>query len=173
MFGVLLGYAYHYHRDAFVRVARAWPVLLGGTVAVLAMAAAWPLESSPSTVPYTLGFTLLYLGFGGAVVCAGAYPRAGERNPVARALAWMGVYSYTIYLCHSVVMRLPGADRLPMFIRAHGLDSPWVDRVTFWVLSIATGYLASHAVERPFLALRSKWLPMSGRERPEQVAVAS
>jgi peptidoglycan/LPS O-acetylase OafA/YrhL len=173
MFGVLLGFAYHHHRAWFDRVARAWPLLLAGMAGVLAMAAAYPLEDGSSTVPYSFGFTLLYLGFGGAVVCAGAYPSAGVRNPVARALAWMGVYSYTIYLCHSVVMRFPGADRLPMFIRNHGLDSPWVDRVTFWILSIGAGYLASHAIERPFLALRSKWLPMSGRERPTPLAAAA
>jgi peptidoglycan/LPS O-acetylase OafA/YrhL len=97
-------------------------------VPVLALAYILPLDDAGSTFPYTLGFTLLYLGFGGLVVVAGAYPKAGERNRSARVMAWMGVYSYTIYLTHSVIFRLPGAGRLPAFIRP-GPDSPWVDRV--------------------------------------------
>ncbi len=159
-FGVLLGYAYHHHRPTFDRVAaRAWPLLLAGMVAVLALSAIYRLEDTDTSLPYTIGFTLLYLGFGGAVLVAGAFPRVGETNPIARAVAWLGVYSYSIYLTHSVVMKLPYLGRVPAFLRDHVADSAWTARVGFWVLSIATGYLVSHLIEQPVIRLRSRWLP--------------
>ena len=45
------------------------------------------------------------------------------------------------------------------WMRAHLVDSAWTERVLFMALSIAAGVLTSHAIERPFLRLRSKWLP--------------
>lgn len=159
MFGVILGYVYHFHPGLLLRVGRAWPALLLLAAFALAAAAVYPLTEYAAM--YTVGFTFLYVAFGGAVVVAAAYPSAGARNPVARAVAWMGVYSYTIYLCHSVVMRFPGADHVPLLIRRHLIDSPWVDRILFWVLSVAAGYVTSRLIERPFLALRSRWLPVS------------
>ncbi len=171
LFGVVLGFVAHYHRETFAKIAAFWPALVLGVVPVLALAYLLPLDGPGISFAYTLGFTLLYLGFGGLVVVAGAYPSAGERHRVARAIAWLGVYSYTIYLTHSVIFRLPGAGRLPAFVRQHVLDSPWVDRALFWVLSIATGYLVSRLIERPFLELRKRWLPSAAsRERPRPQA---
>jgi peptidoglycan/LPS O-acetylase OafA/YrhL len=166
LFGVLLGWAYHHRRAWFDRVARAWPVLLAGMVGVLVMAGVTRIEEVGSAWLYTVGFTLLYLGFGGAVLVAAAYPDAGARNPVARALAWLGVYSYTIYLTHSVVSRFPYWDDVPGFFRTHVVESPWTDRIVFWGASIITGVLASHLIERPFLRLRSRWLPSGASSRP-------
>ncbi len=167
MFGVLLGYAYHFHRERFDQVGRrAWPALLVAAAAVLVLAAIYRLEDKESTIQYTLGFTLLYLGFGGAVVVAGAFPGAGARNPIARALAWMGIYSYTIYLTHSVVMRFPGMEYAAPTLRHWLVQSPWVDRVLYMVLSVTTGWAASHAIERPFLRLRAKLFPRDASTGP-------
>jgi peptidoglycan/LPS O-acetylase OafA/YrhL len=165
LFGVILGFLAHYHRETFAKIASAWPALALAVVPVLTLAYLLPLDDPGTTFAYTLGFTLLYLGFGALVVIAGAYPSAGERNLAARTMAWMGVYSYTIYLTHSVILLLPGAWRLPAFVRQQVLDSPWVDRVLFWGLSIATGYIVSRLIERPFLELRKRWLP-SARPHP-------
>jgi peptidoglycan/LPS O-acetylase OafA/YrhL len=161
--GVLVGYAHHYHPALLRRLARAWPLLVGAAVGALLLAYFVPLENG-SAFPYTFGFTLLAIGFAGAVIVVAVHPDAGRRNPAARGLAWMGVYSYTIYLVHSVVWRFPGVDHAVTKLRAHTIDSAWVNRIGFWIASIVGGYVLSRLVERPVLALRAKWLPAPARD---------
>jgi peptidoglycan/LPS O-acetylase OafA/YrhL len=73
----------------------------------------------------------------------------------------LGLYSYSIYLTHSVVWRFSPVARAITLLRDQTFDSPWIERALFWGLSIATGYAVARLVERPFLRLRSRWLPMS------------
>jgi peptidoglycan/LPS O-acetylase OafA/YrhL len=163
-FGVLLGYVQRYHREKFRAVGRAWPYLLAFAAPLIASAAVFPLEASPFS--YLFGFTLLYLAYGGLVVVAGTHPDFGSRWKITRAVAWLGVYSYTIYLAHSVVFRLPfvstGIERL---FREHA----WGDAVAFWLLSVAGGVALSLCVERPFLRLRAKLYPPRDESAPAHV----
>jgi peptidoglycan/LPS O-acetylase OafA/YrhL len=163
-FGVLLGYLQKYHREKFRAAGRRWPYLLAFSAPMIATAAVFPLEASP--VSYLFGFTLLYLAYGGLVVAAGTYTDFGSRRKITRAVARLGVYSYTIYLAHSVVHRLPfistGMGRL---LREHA----WVDMVAFWVLSVAGGVALSHCVERPFLRLRAKLYPPRDGAAPAHI----
>ncbi len=150
-FGVLLGYAHRYRSEKFRAVGRAWPWLVAFAAPLVCTAALFPLTESAFS--YLAGFTLLYLAYGGLVVAAGTHPDFGSRWKLTRALAWMGVYSYTIYLAHSVVRRLLFVS---VFTERLVRDNVWADRVLFWALSIAGGVALSHAVERPFLRLRAR-----------------
>jgi peptidoglycan/LPS O-acetylase OafA/YrhL len=153
-FGVLLGYLYQYKTDAFIRVGRRfWPLFLAGPM-LLILANIFPVETS--AISYTLGFTVFYLVFGGLVVVARAYPDFGRSGP-QRLLALAGVYSYTIYLAHSVLYELPGMTAVRNMMFPHFGTTG--DRVLFFALSIVLGVVLSHLIERPFLRLRAKWLP--------------
>ena len=155
--GVLLGYAHRYKSEKFRAVGRAWPWLVAVSAPLIATAALFPLTESAFS--YLAGFTLLYLAYGGLVVAAGTHPDFGSRWKLTRALAWMGVYSYTIYLAHSVVRRLIFVS---VFTERLVRDNVWADRIMFWALSIAGGVALSHAVERPFLRLRARLYPSCG-----------
>src|SRR5262249_3908516 len=114
-FGVLLGYLKSARPERFAQLARAWPFILLLLPAALLLPLLYSLEHSQ--VITTAGFTVLYLSFGGVVLLAGAYPEFGSRGPrvlvtPTRFLAWIGVYSYTIYLFHSIVHSLPGFTSL-------------------------------------------------------------
>ena len=153
-FGVLLGYLYQYKTESFISVGRRfWPVFLAGPI-VLVLANIYPVETN--AISYTVGFTVFYLVFGGLVVAARAYPEFGRSGP-QRLIALAGVYSYTIYLAHSVIYELPGmlSVRRMMFPYFGSTG----DRVLFFALSIVLGVVLSHLIERPFLRLRAKWLP--------------
>jgi peptidoglycan/LPS O-acetylase OafA/YrhL len=101
--------------------------------------------------------------FGGLVVAARMYPNFASTGP-QRLLAWMGIYSYTIYLAHSVIYELPGISTLRiMAISRFGSAG---DQLLFLGLSIATGVLISHAIERPFLRLRDKVFPATRSSAP-------
>ena len=176
-FGVMIGYAHRYQKEAFARVARLWP--LAFVVAPLALLSSFPLgcpwpgyPPAPGEPPhsgntwsaFTIGFTLLYLGSGALVVFAAAYPDAGSsRGPLVRAplraIGFVGVYSYTVYLAQAVVPKTPGFFALAKLARRLTVDSLWTDRVVFVVVSFALGVALSHVVERPLLVLRDRWLP--------------
>src|SRR5262249_46680857 len=161
--------------DRLARLARAWPLLLLAVPAALLLPLLHPMGKSAVIV--TVGFTALYVAFGALVLLADAYPDFGSRGPrslvlPAKLLAAVGVYSYTIYLFHAVVLRLPGVGRLRDLIRDHaGLSSSlagWGDRVLFWALAVGGGVLLAHAVERPFLRLRDRLYPSRRRGEPSQ-----
>jgi peptidoglycan/LPS O-acetylase OafA/YrhL len=162
-FGVVLGCLQHYRPEWFRRLARLGPVWV--LLALAALALPWCCSLTQDAVTYTVGFTALYVGFGGLVLLAGAYPTFGRDGPpgrLTRALAWVGVYSYTIYLAHSIIYILPGSWGLRRcvlsLIPGNGpLPAMWVDRALFFGLSIAGGVLLSHGVERPFLRWRERW----------------
>src|SRR5688572_11092232 len=161
-FGVLISYVYHYKRDSFVKIGRWWPAFLAA-LPLLGLAYFYPLEQSAFS--YTLGFTIFYLMFGGLVVVARVHPNFGSSGP-QRLLAWMGVYSYTIYLAHSVIYQLPGSSELrSMVISRFGSLG---DQLLFLGVSIALGVVISHLVERPFLRLRAKWFPVSPVSAPAE-----
>lgn len=160
-FGVLLGYLYQYKTESFIRVGRRfWPIFLVGP-SVLILANIYPVETN--AISYTIGFTVFYLVFGGLVVAARAYPEFGRSGP-QKLLALAGVYSYTIYLAHSVIYELPG------MLAVRRMMYPYFgttgDRVLFFGLSVVLGVVLSHLIERPFLRLRAKWLPSHTERSP-------
>jgi peptidoglycan/LPS O-acetylase OafA/YrhL len=141
-------------RDDFIRAGRKfWPYLSIAPV-VLVLAHIYPVEQSGFSI--TVGFTIFYLTFGGLVVLARAYPAFGSSGP-QRLIAAMGVYSYTIYLAHSVIYELPGINSARVLVQSNFGNTG--DRFLFFFASIMLGILLSHAIERPFLKLRAKWLP--------------
>jgi peptidoglycan/LPS O-acetylase OafA/YrhL len=160
--GVLISYLYHYQRELFVRIGSWWPAFVAA-VPLIVLAYMFPLERSAFS--YTVGFTIFYLMFGGLVIAARVHPEFGSSGP-QRLLAWMGIYSYTIYLAHSVIYELPGmsALRLMMISRFGAIG----DQLLFLGLSIAVGVAISHLIERPFLQLRAKWLPISSKSAPAE-----
>jgi peptidoglycan/LPS O-acetylase OafA/YrhL len=161
-FGVLLGYLFYYKRELFMRIGRFWPYFIAATPLIV-LAYVFPLEQSAFS--YTVGFTIFYLMFGGLVVAARVHPQFGSRGP-QWLLSWMGIYSYTIYLAHSVVYELPGSSSLRlMIISKFGTAG---DQFAFIVSSILLGVIISHLIERPFLRLRAKWLPVTARSAPPE-----
>ena len=159
-FGVLLGYLYYYRRELFMRIGR-FSFLFVAALPLLVLAYMFPLEQSAFS--YTIGFTIFYLLFGGLVLAARVHPHFGNSGP-QRLLSWMGIYSYTIYLAHSVVYELPGSSNLrAMIIAKFGTAG---DQLAFVGASILLGVIISHLVERPFLRLRAKWLPVTSPSAP-------
>jgi peptidoglycan/LPS O-acetylase OafA/YrhL len=148
----------------------------------LALAFLWPTLSPRGVTPQAefLGFTLIYLCFGLVVASASRNPGFGFDTPLLgrafyRPLAWLGVYSYTVYLAHSVLFGIPGVQtaRLRTLHLLEPMVGPaatlWLDRGAFLFASIAGGVLLSHLVERPFLRLRERVLP-SGRSASVAIA---
>jgi peptidoglycan/LPS O-acetylase OafA/YrhL len=162
MFGVVLGYLYMYRRES-LRVVEKWRLPL---ICLTVLIALLPLlVRRESSIPMQIaGYTWLFLGSGVLVALAAqspSYGTAGSRWFVTGAgcLRWLGIYSYTLYLSHSVVFALPGRQWLVDQFRLHVWDSLWVERLLFWAMSLTGAVLLSHLVERPLLRRRDKWFP--------------
>jgi peptidoglycan/LPS O-acetylase OafA/YrhL len=125
-FGVLISYFYHYHPDAFSRLAARWrwPLALFGGLALL-LAFVFKLDNTPFL--YTYGLTLFYAG-SGALLTAGIGASIPP-NKTVRLAAYVGSHSYSIYLWHGVV----AAQMIPRLQRAFGVYWNWPMYVVAYV----------------------------------------
>lgn len=172
-FGVMIGYLGQYRRPLFDRLARHWPLaflLVAAAIAAIAAMGSPAVQVSQDYVAsYTVGFTFLYVGFGALVLVAGAYPAAGLRAHAAiraplRALAWMGTYSYAIYLAQAVIPRMPGFYTLDHKLARAVLDGVWTSRLVFLAVALLAGIALARSVEQPVLRLRDRWLPSRAKK---------
>lgn len=148
--GVLLAILYHYVPDTFRRLQSHW-YLWGGmliaAVAYLRFARGWWEPSVTIDIANLSGVALLMLLY---------RHREGHRRPALyRLVAWIGLYSYGIYLWHvsvdapvyAVARHLP-PGALPL----------WIGIVPA-VSAIAIGWLTTKAIEFPMLRLRDRLFP--------------
>jgi peptidoglycan/LPS O-acetylase OafA/YrhL len=144
-FGVALAVLWHFApaRVAVVRRFR-WVLLVVG----LLLTAPCYLLSNEHPFILTLGLTLNYLGYGMLLAAVLTLPRLLPR-PLGPALAYVGFYSYSIYLWH-----LPF---LAVVRNAFGDRAPGV--ALFYAGSIVLGVLVAKLVELPALRLRERWFP--------------
>jgi peptidoglycan/LPS O-acetylase OafA/YrhL len=107
----------------------------------------------------TVGLTSLYLGFGIVLMLSlhnrGVVPRMLTKpvQQIGRVLAFIGMYSYSIYLWHFAV-RL-WAPSVARFI-FHVKTGPQTSSMLYVTVSIAFGILMSRLVEYPVLRLRDR-----------------
>jgi peptidoglycan/LPS O-acetylase OafA/YrhL len=141
MFGAVLSYLRAFEPLLFARIAHSRLTLipLAAAIAVLAFI---PL-SSP--LMHTLGFTVLYLGFGALLlVMLVRVPGAGATR-LLKPVAEIGLNSYSIYLWHMPIAL--------MLAHTRALFVPYI------ASSIVLGILAAKLIELPTLRLRDRLFP--------------
>ena len=163
-FGVVLGYFHHFRPVLFPNLLRnRWTRLtvVGMTALMLSCCVVFPLES-----PFmqSFGLTLVYLGFGGLLMLSltadgSEDPRTGLGTVSAKigaALAFVGTYSYSIYLWH-VPVEIFGLRAIralsPVTL------SPALLTYLYITISIPLGILMAHIIEFPALKLRDRLFP--------------
>src|SRR5262249_47600918 len=103
LFGVMLGYLHHFRPEVLRRIA-AVPIalFLTGLALVLPMAI-FPFHEHIWI--RTIGYTMLYVGYGAILVAFlySTHPLVERlsKTLLARAIAFVGIYSYSIYLWHN------------------------------------------------------------------------
>ena len=149
--GVLISYAYHYHREWLNALAGRHKIglLLFAVVALLPLFI-WPLMTTP--YHYTYGFPVTALGFA-AILLIAMTVKSDSRNPLLCLWAYVGAHSYSIYLWHLAVALV-----LHLFIvRWH--FSWWIEAPAYLCLSIIAGIILAKLVEIPVLHIRDRWFP--------------
>ena len=149
MFGVLISYYHHFHRDWLT----AWVQrnYLGLWLAAALFMAA---DKAPRSMWWThvTGYTFIYLSFGCvllALCCSG--------RPMRRigAVAFVGRYSYSIYLWHTPI-QIWGFDAIPKLGFA-------VEAAAYLTASVVIGIVMGQVVELPVLRFRDRFFPSRDR----------
>ena len=152
--GVLLAYAYQFHREILEGWVKRRRLLLVG-IMVAGLVLPFTVDKKQWTrVEEAVGHPGIYLGFGAMLLlCVCMKPlSAGWGAVICRPFSLIGVWSYSIYLWHWDVMLLA--------YRFFGKESHWLLQYTFYFLgSICLGVFMAQLVECPALKLRDRLFP--------------
>jgi peptidoglycan/LPS O-acetylase OafA/YrhL len=143
--GVAIAYLSEFRPEYLSAVCKKRTLLLTGSLLCLLPAIAYP-QTHP--VMGTVGLTLLYFGYAGLLIFFLRFVDGEGR--VIRALAFVGSYSYTIYLFH-----MPVAYYL---VPALQFDRNIVFG-TYLAVSIVLGTVMAKLIEHPTLRARERLFP--------------
>lgn len=156
LFGVLIGYFYHFKLEILKKIeGNSWLVYVLLVVSVGLVL----LFGKESFIVNTIGDTLLYISFGGLLVLFLIDKRMLNKlnsifsESIVNLLAYIGFYSYGIYLWHIIVAKY----FMPVLEPA--VASKIVLFAIYVLLSIFFGILISKIIEQPFLRLRDRYFP--------------
>lgn len=150
--GALLGYLWHF-RPAVIEKFYKREILFAFLSVILIIPCF--IFKSGSLFMVSVGFTFMHFGF--AIIILLLISEKGDKlifgnaitGTLSLLIAKVGVYSYSIYLWHLTVQNI-----LLRYIPDLRIES-----VLYVLLSIATGIIASVAIEKPVLKLRDKYFP--------------
>src|SRR5581483_3304979 len=155
LIGVLISYYYHFKPEKYREFAKHKWLLFFGAVCFLFPCLVWSIESK---LIYSVGFTTIAIGYGcllmlivPAVECEHDRSFLFIGNP----LAYVGRYSYSIYLWHRVVNEWI----LAKLETNYGKLDYRVSFILFILASIALGTMMQWLVEGPSLKLRDVLFP--------------
>ncbi len=158
LFGVVLATLFHFYPDRFDQIAsHKWAL---AATALFAVTFHWLVVSE--AVRNSIGFTILYLGYGALLLLVFKHSGRVRETFLYRAIAAIGVYSYGIYLWHNSV-RAPLvqlSEHYPAAIRWHLLV------FTEYAGAILLGVVTTLLVEWPFLRIRERIFPPERADVP-------
>lgn len=169
-FGVLIGYFYNFHGDAMANMMSRTRNRVGiaAVSATLVFPAIYLAGPRGNRLFATFGYSLLYVGAGGILLLSlyvhRVLPKSIRRalEPVGTCLAFIGMYSYPIYLWN-----MPAAAWFPGLMRRamHFPNGPYSRFAVYCIANLVIGIGISRIMEYPVLRLRDRLFPAAGATR--------
>ena len=154
LFGVLISYFYHFHRNGFEKFAQKHKSLLFiAGLCLFIPPFVFELDNTPFI--YTIGFALLYLG-SGALLCA-ALASTILNSSALNVFGYIGSHSYSIYLWHAPVIQW-GVSIVCKKLFGSMMSCSMAIFLSV-LLSFVVGIVAAKIIEMPFLKIRDKLFP--------------
>jgi peptidoglycan/LPS O-acetylase OafA/YrhL len=167
LFGVILAAVYWMKPVVYQKLAAQKWLLFS----VLGVLVAWlVLATKHIALDESIGYTIQAIGFTAVIVLALEYSGKIRESLAYRLVAWIGVYSYGIYLWHSLALA-PGEILIRKLAAFH------VPTLAAWALVLAAqfgiaiviGYVTTRAIEFPFLKIRDALFPAKRKGALEDV----
>lgn len=159
LFGVVISYWYHFHREHFSAFGARYRYAMLGAAAVFLSPMFFVNQYDPWM--YTYGFVSVYLGYGCLLVGFLHVSLTTTWQPIQigfGAIAHIGTYSYSIYLWHLAWLK---------FVLSLNLGHMrLVPNVLFYAGAIGVGIAAAKLVEIPALRVRERFFPQIDQGRP-------
>lgn len=166
MWGVGLAWVYHCQANRMEGWGRHWRWLMLTGVLMLAPFAIW---TNQARGVHVFGLTAVYLAYGLILVAFLEGHKRSRRWTVfvrsvpGRALAWIGFYSYSIYLWHVDLAQMP-SRRIVVGQLLHFIPGGIGLRTTanlgvYLLLAVVGGAVVGRLIETPFLAWRDRLFP--------------
>ncbi|QGZ60666.1 acyltransferase family protein [Paraburkholderia acidisoli] len=164
LLGVMLAAVYWMKPEVWRTLAarKAW---LWSAVVLLV---GWLTLATPHVVlDESIGYTLQALGFCALIVLVLEHSGGISGSWFYRAIAWLGVYSYGIYLWHSLALA-PGDLLIRKLAALHvpALAAWPVVLGAQFAIAILLGWVTTRAIEFPFLRIRDALFPDRRRDVP-------
>ena len=161
--GVFLAAQFHLNRESFVRVAARRKILV---CLLVGAGISWVICPS-QTAFYTLSFGYWLYGIAAAsailLIC---FPREGsllqrsEGAWVYRAVAWIGTYSYGIYLWQAYFGHGLSLTIGKLCLDHHlGQIAVIASSITYALSAVLLGWISTVTIEKPSLRIRDKIFP--------------
>lgn len=161
LFGVLIAHYTFYERDRIRHLFSGIRIKIALLfTSILAILPGFLIQLEESWFISTIGFTLLYLGFGGMAFLA--VTAANPKLPLTKSLKaiptrfllFSSTYSYTIYLWHVWALH----EIHPMVSRLERSSSTefYITFAAYVIAAFALGIISAHLIERPALKMRNR-----------------
>jgi peptidoglycan/LPS O-acetylase OafA/YrhL len=165
MFGVAVAYVYHIQPELMERIAAFRRPLFVIGLALVSPMIILPLNDEARFVRI-LGHPLLTLGYACILISVIHTPIGGVWRRPMLWLTPVGVYSYSIYIWHHDLARIP-----MWWVQRLGFGEGWpasvrwsIGMAIYLALAYGTAVVLSKLIEKPALALRDRLFP--GRAAP-------
>jgi peptidoglycan/LPS O-acetylase OafA/YrhL len=159
LFGVVISYWYHFHRERFSAFGTRYRYVMLGAAGVFLSPMFFVSQYDPWM--YTYGFVSVYLGYGCLLVGFLHVSLTAVWPPILigfRAIAHIGTYSYSIYLWHLMWLNVVVSLNLGRL--------RFVPNLFFYAGAIGFGIAAAKLVEIPALRVRERFFPRIDHDRP-------
>lgn len=157
LFGVMLAALYWMKPAVYRAIAERKRVLIAMVVGVVVWLV---LGTRNVALDQSIGYTIQAIGFCALIVLALEYSGSVRGSMLYRAIGWIGVYSYGIYLWHSLALA-PGDMLIRKAAAMHlpAIPSWFAIMAAQFAIAIMVGYVTTRAVEFPFLRIRDALFP--------------
>lgn len=158
-FGCLLSYLFYFKKENLIRFLQKVSAMALPCIMLLLLPGI--LLPHRSAFNLTIGYTLIYIAFGWLIVnmvllpkwSFGRWPK--PLHKIAEAIAWIGFYSYNIYLWNFPLNFL----LIDPLIEKWGVTNNVILFICSTGASILAGVLFSKLIEIPMLRIREKYFP--------------
>ncbi|WP_250499819.1 acyltransferase [Caballeronia sp. GAWG1-5s-s] len=170
LFGVMLAALYWLKPAVYRGIAQRKGLLLAAVAGLVL----WLVFGTRNVeLDQSIGYTVQAIGFCALIVLTVEYSGRIRESRLYRLIGWIGVYSYGIYLWHSLALA-PGDILIRKAAALHLPAIPaWgVIMAAQFAIAIVVGYVTTRAVEFPFLRMRDALFPAKRKAQAQKTVDA-